>query len=128
MTGWYSCIQFCPDAGRAERANIGVLLLCEEASFLETRMLHEMHRAADFFGLSRDSRAALYLAADAMADRLRIDKQDLLSQPALEHFIATRANSIILTPLRPMRVTDPSKDLDRLYRELVKWPPSGEKP
>ena len=124
MTGYYSCIQFCPDAGRAECANVGVILFCPDAKFLDSRDAKCGRRIQEFFQMNIEDALCVNAAVAATVDRL----DSCWTREHLEHFIATRANDIILTPLRPMRVTDPSKDLDRLYRELVKWPPSGEKP
>ena len=33
--GYYSLIQYCPDLGRLEAANVGVLLFCPERGFLK---------------------------------------------------------------------------------------------
>jgi hypothetical protein len=36
-TGYYSLIQYCPDAAREEAANVGVVLFCPEVDYLEAR-------------------------------------------------------------------------------------------
>ena len=38
--GCYSLIQYCPDLGRLEAANVGVLLFCPEPHFLKAQLRH----------------------------------------------------------------------------------------
>ncbi len=38
MRGYYSAIQYCPDAMRAERVNIGAILIIPEIDYLKVQM------------------------------------------------------------------------------------------
>ena len=48
--GYYSVIQYCPDLGRFEAANMGVLLFCPESGFLKSLMSGNNSRIIKFFG------------------------------------------------------------------------------
>jgi hypothetical protein len=54
-----------------------------------------------------------------LEDRLDLEAQEIDSVEQLEHFIAQRANLLQITPPRPMKVTDPDKELEDLFKELV---------
>jgi len=120
---YYSIIQFCPDRGRAEVANIGVLMLCPDLQFVDARMSKRNHRVAKFFGSGSFDAKRLELVKHAFAERIR-SKFDWSGGLAdLERFIATRSNDVQLTPARSMNTSNPAEDLDALFAELV-----GEQP
>jgi Protein of unknown function (DUF3037) len=117
--GYYCVIQYCPDLGRLEAANIGVLLLYPDRGFLRARTSSDNSRIRHFFGDEGHDWTRINSFKVGIEDRLEIEKEELLSLEALETFIARRANAIQITAPRPMRVTDPEKDLDRLFHDLV---------
>lgn len=116
---YYSIIQFCPDRGRAEAANVGVLLLCPELGFVGARTSEHDRRVKKFFGSASVDWKRLRLIEHAIEARVRDDYDWSEGLPALERFISTRANDIQLTPARSMKTADPEVDLDVLFRELV---------
>lgn len=115
---YYSIIQFCPDRGRAEAANVGVLLLCPELGFVRARTSEHARRVRQFFGKAVDAQR-LQLIEKGIEARVRDSFDWSEGLPDLERFIATRANDIQLTPARSMKTADPEHDLDSLFRELV---------
>ena len=116
---YYSLVQFCPDRGKAESANIGVLLLCPELRFADVKLAKSNARVAQFFGRDSFEEARLRLSKNALEARIR-DKTDWSEGfAALERFIGTRANDIVLTAARPMKTADPAADLVKLFAELV---------
>ena len=52
-------------------------------------------------------------------ERLKVEMDQLRTLDDLQGFIARRANLIQITPPRPMKVSDPEKDLDQLFQDLV---------
>jgi hypothetical protein len=118
--GYYSLIQFCPDPGRLEAVNLGVVLFCPESGYLQARVTTSNVRVRRFFGQKSFDNWALNQAKQALVARLEIDRQDFRTREDLEKFIQTRANAIILSPLRPVKVLkSPERELDDLFEELV---------
>lgn len=117
--GYFSLIQYCPDASRLEAANVGVVLFCPELSFLEARTAHRNDRARRFFGSGTFNSQALRDAKRAIERRLAVERDYIRSLEQFEQFINTRANELKLTSPRPMKVGQPVKDLDALFVELV---------
>lgn len=119
MRGHYSMIHYCPDPGRAESVNVGVLVFCPTTGFLEARFSESDARAIEFFRLDAHDAERLQQMKVNLAERLRADRETLLDERALNLFIATRANKLILTPLRNLRLSDPADDFERLFQANV---------
>ena len=117
--GYYSLIQFCPDASRLEAVNVGVVLLCPDAGFLAARTAAGNRRAEKLVERGEFDRAALNSAKRAIEHRLEVDRDSLLSLEDLQRFVATRGNSLKLTDPRPVKVFNPQRDLDSLFAQLV---------
>ena len=122
MKGYYSLIQYCPDTARREAANVGVMLLCPEAGFLDVKMTTTNHRVRRFFGKEADHYLRLDQMKAALRERLKIERERLLSVESLTGFISTWANKVSVTVLRPVKVLSPVDDLRALYKELVDDP------
>jgi hypothetical protein len=117
--GYYSLIQFCPDASRLEAVNIGVVLLCPDAGFLAARTAAGNRRAEKLVERGEFDRAALNSAKRAIEHRLEVDRDSLQSLEDLQRFVATRGNTLKLTDPRPVKVFNPQQDLDSLFAQLV---------
>jgi hypothetical protein len=117
--GYYSLIQFCPDPSRAEAVNVGVVLFCPEAKFIAARTVVGNQRPAKLVGRAKLDRNSLTAAKRAMERRLEVDREAFQSLQDLEQFVASRGNILKLTHPRPVKVFDPSSDLNRLFSELV---------
>lgn len=117
--GYYSLIQYCPDFSRAERANIGVLLFCPEKRFIDARTSAGNDRISKFFGRDTFDPRRVNEAKRAIEDRLKSREHSIASVEALQEFIRRRANEIVISDLRPMKVRNPAEDLDQLFQELV---------
>ena len=117
--GYYCIIQFCPDLGRLEAANIGVLLFCPSLGFLRARMSKDNARIRHFFGDEGHDRVRINSFKLGLEERLEVERDEIRSLEALETFIARRANLIQISPPRPMKVKDPEKDLAQLFKDLV---------
>ena len=119
MRGYYALIQYCPEPSRAEGANVGVVLYCPEAKFLDVQMsLDNDHARRLFTGATFDSER-LSAAKSAFANRLKQVGQEFRSVEDLEQFMRTRGNALQLVPPRPVRVDEPAASLKQLFAELV---------
>ena len=120
--GYYSLVQYCPDIARAESANVGVVLFCPDQGFIQAKMVETNHRTRRFFGEEADNYQHLNAMKDALATRLEVEKAEFGRLEDLQLFVETRANKIILTPPKPVKVFDPQTDLAALFKELVEEP------
>jgi len=117
--GYYCIIQYCPDLGRLEAANIGVLLFCPDRDFLKARTSSDNARIRHFFGDEPHDWIRINSYKLGIEERLEMEHNEIRTLEALEDFIARRANLIQISPPRPMKVRDPEKDLDQLFQDLV---------
>ncbi len=117
--GFYSLIQFCPDLSRLEAANIGVLLFCPERRFLRAKTSEGNAHIRRFFGRVDEGWSRITLLKEAFEERVASEEGRIRTVEELDHFIATRANEIQVTPPRPMKVKDPTADLKDLFDRLV---------
>jgi hypothetical protein len=127
-TGYYSIIQYCPDPSRLEAANVGVLLFSPKHLFLKAQTARDNRRIRQFFGSEGHDWQRINSFKHGIEERIEVESQTIRTLTDLEQFIAKRANRLQFTPPRPMRVTDPEKDLNQLFRELVGGRPRSEQP
>lgn len=119
MKGYYSLIQFCPNASRLEAVNVGVLLLCPDVQFIAARTAKGNQRAANLVGRAGFDKASLNSAKRAIERRVQTDREAFTSLEDLQKFVDSRGNVLKLTPPRPVKVFDPERDLNNLFGELV---------
>ena len=118
--GYYSIIQYCPNHLRLEVANVGILLFCPKLRFLEVSYVGNNERIQQFF--SKDfviNRICINFAKEAVKERLKIIKEQIVTLDDLKQYIDSRANSIIITPPRSIMVDNPELELQELCKELV---------
>lgn len=117
--GYYSLIQYCPDLSRAESANVGVLLFCPALRFIDAKTAEGNDRVRKLFGTKGSELDRINAFKRSIETRVRLEAGRFHDLPALVSFIDTRANEIVLTPPRPIKVLEGRPDLDRLFDELV---------
>ena len=117
--GYYSVMQYCPDASRLEAANVGVVLFCPERQFLQAKVAEGNDRIARFFGRASFDASRVNDAKQAIVDRLHTEREQFRDLNDWTQFVETRANAIRLTPPRPMKVVEPEADLEQLFNRLV---------
>ncbi|MEW6209197.1 MAG: DUF3037 domain-containing protein [Acidobacteriota bacterium] len=120
--GYYSILQYVPDLERAEGANIGIVLFCPEKGFLKVQTATSNDRVRRFFGPdeSRDldlDRINAFKAA--FEERVAAEAGRIGTLEEFRHFINTRANQLLLTDPRPVKVFDAEVDVARLFDALV---------
>ncbi|MFN3160408.1 MAG: DUF3037 domain-containing protein [Rubinisphaera brasiliensis] len=117
--GYYSVIQYCPDLSRFEAVNIGVLLFCPDSGFLKARIGLHRNRISRVFGKDGHDWERLNAVKRSLLKLFNSPNSEFRSLDDLQHFIATRANQIQLTPPRFIKVFAPAKDLDELYQKMT---------
>jgi hypothetical protein len=122
--GYYSLIQYCPDLGRRESVNIGVLLLCPELNFMKALTDPALKRLCSCFAATEAERRRVEELRASIQRRLRAEAAHIRGLDDLKSFVASRGNAIQLTEPRPTKVYDAEKDLQRLFKRLVE-PPSA---
>lgn len=120
--GYYSVIQYCPDLGRFEAANLGVLLFCPESGFLKAMTSGNNRRIIKFFGSEGHDWKRINTVKKALQDRLEKEHCSIRTLEDMQKFIATRANFIQITQPLPMKVFDPDKDLSELFGQILGHP------
>ena len=122
---YYSLIQYCPDRGCAEVANVGVLVFCPSPHFIKARMSTNNDRAAHVFGKKNIDTWWLKAAKKSFEMAVQNDSKRFSTKEDLEAFIASRGNDLVLTQPRSMRSEDPASDLDALFMDYVDSSPSN---
>lgn len=117
--GYYSLIQYCPNLGRLEAANVGVLLFCPERMFLEARTARGNRRIIQFFGKDSHDWAQINSFKKGLEERLQNESTAIKTLEDLKRFIALQANTLMITSPRPIKVTEPRNDLDKLVAEIL---------
>jgi hypothetical protein len=120
--GYYCLVQYCPDIARLEAANVGVVLFSPEHRFIRAQMVKANSRIRKFFGEEADNYRHLNAMKDALAKRIEVEKAEFGLLEDLQRFVETRANKIILTQPKPVKIFDPEQDLAALFKELVDDP------
>jgi len=120
--GYYSIVQYCPELSRFEAANIGVLLFCPDSGFLKVMTSGNNSRIIKFFGSEGHDWKRINTIKKGLQDRLDKEHKGIRTVDDLQQFIATRANSLQITSPLPMKVLDPEKDLQELFRQVVGEP------
>jgi hypothetical protein len=112
-------MQYCPDESRAEAANIGVVLFCPELRYLQARTAEGSDRVRRFFGSRSVDAHRLNDAKRALVNRLGIESEGFRTLDDFTRFGESRANGVLLTRPRPVRVVDPAAEIEDLFRSLV---------
>jgi hypothetical protein len=122
--GYFSLIQYCPDLGRLEAANVGVLLFCPERQFLKALTVRTNGRIRRFFGAEGHDWDRINSFKQGIVERIEREGGNVATLDDLQRFISQRANLIQITPPRSMKVFDPETDLRALFDEYL----GGAKP
>jgi hypothetical protein len=116
MRGIFSLIQYCPDFGRMECANVGVVLVTlPYEAHVKMSPDNEVpkHRGFVF------DDEFLTLAKTALASRIRHEATSWVDPKELEAFRRKEGNSLVLTAPKAILLEDPETELDKLFEELV---------
>jgi len=121
----YAVIRVVPRVERGEMINVGVILSCPDANFLEARVeIDEARLLALEPGVDLAAVRA-HLAAIEAVCRGGAEAGDLgaLAQRRRFHWlVAPRSTIIQLSPVHTGRTDDPRRALDRLVETMVRQP------
>jgi hypothetical protein len=121
--GYYSLIQYCPDASRLEAVNVGVALLCPGLNYLGVKLTANTDRAVKRFGRAAVQPRSLKAAEEAIKVRLTRDADRPATLEEFQKFVDTRANELLLTQPRPMKLLrEAPAELAALFEQLVETP------
>ncbi len=120
--GYYALIQYRPDAARMEALNVGLVLYSKSFNLLVASIDERSRTLADH--LPGGNREGLLSAAKGIVNRLNNHFERFPTLDDLQKFVDTRANTVILSPFRSVRITDPSTRFQELYGKLVLRPRS----
>src|SRR5262245_23233492 len=104
--GYYSIVQYCPDLGRIEAANIGVLVFCPETGFLRAMTTRTNGRIIRFFGSEGHDWSRINAFKRGLETRLEKEHTGIKTLEDLQRFIALRANVMQITQPLPIKVVD----------------------
>lgn len=119
--GHYSLIQFCPDRGRAEAVNVGLVLFVPAERRLEVRMAQTSRRVQQIFGKGAIDSWWLKTVRESFERGLMTEHRAgrFATAEDLDRYFSTLGNDIIATPARPTQVEDARASLERLYARFV---------
>lgn len=115
----YSVIQYVPDDGRAEAANVGVLLYVPSDRWINVKVSESLERVRQFFRPGRQELRRIDLALDAFSNRMQLARDEFSDESDLIRFCASRADMVRPSTPRLVMVEDPFHKLDDLFSELV---------
>src|ERR1700733_576033 len=115
--GYYSLVQYCPDPSRLESVNVGVVLFCPDLEFLRARLAKSSARVTKLFG--KQDWEFLAMQKSAIEARLAREEKTFRSMEEFGSYVARRANALLLTSPRPVKVAEPEDELQRLFERLV---------
>jgi hypothetical protein len=116
---FYSVVQYVPDIGRAEAANAGVVLLIPSEKRIEVRTSPTLARVRQFFAPGKRQLQRIGLALEALKHRMELAHGEFHNEEEFAQFVASRADTVRLTPPRLVVINEPMSDLTELYNELV---------
>jgi len=119
IRSFYCIIQYVPDAGRAEAANVGVVLFMPAKREIGIRTSPTLERVRRFFEPGELQLQRIRIAIESLQSRLLLDNDEFADEREIAQFVAARADAVRLTPPRLAIIRDPVRDLDELYSELV---------
>lgn len=120
--GHYSLIQFVPDRGRAEGANVGVVVICPNQSQVRVMMCESSDGPEYRFGSAAVDEYRLSLAKTALSNRLLAGLAERPTLEKLERLRELEGNALVITPPRAVAVGDIDDVAGSLLDELVRVP------
>jgi hypothetical protein len=115
-------IQFVPDRGRAEGANVGVVVVCPKLKAVRVLMCENSDGPTQHFGAAVVDECRLDSAKTALAHRLLADLAENPTSEAIERFRNLEGNALTLTAPRAVAVDEIGKVAAKLLDELVRLP------
>jgi hypothetical protein len=125
--GHFSLIQFVPDRGRAEGANVGVVVVCPKLGAVRVLMSEGNDSPKRRFGNAVVDEWQLDFAKTALEYRLIADLTEHPTLEALERIRELEGNALTMTVPRTVAVDDVKRVASKLFNELVLLPVDAER-
>lgn len=120
---YYSLIQYVPDRGRAEGANVGVVLVCPSLRIAHIALSDNNEGPKRRFGSKSFDDVRLSIAKESLKGRLRGDLAEHPTVDGLQRCRDLEANSLTLSEPRSMALEDGVEAAaEALMMELVHTP------
>lgn len=119
----YCILRYVPRVERGEQINIGVVLYCKEAGFLDMRYRLDEGRVRAFYPAADTDLLCLHLRSIALICKGDPEAIGIASMDQSFRFrwVAANRSTIIQTsPIHPGLCDDPAEKLDQLYEDLVR--------
>lgn len=116
--GYYCLVQYCPDPGRLEGVNFGVLVYCPEFGTAGVRTQTHVHRVRRAFGRKISAKRYERLRRGFEIRFLR-EARKFRGLDDLQRFVGLEANDIHITEPRPVAVESLDRQLGELMNALV---------
>lgn len=118
--GYYSIVRYVHNLERGEHVNIGVLVYCPELGFLNTMLSPGQDKPKRYFSSEEGWDADKFREIRTIfKQRIENEHNNIASIEDLQQFVDTRANQIILSPPRGLKIVNPNHQLEDLYKKLV---------
>lgn len=122
MTGYYSIIQYLHDESRAERVNVGLMLIAAPLASPMVRIASDNDRPRKLFALDHDEIALLRSQKGQLARRINCEGLKLCSYEGLDHFQAELGGPFRLTEPQFVDVEELESTFKELYEDFVGEP------
>lgn len=116
---FYSVVQYVPDFGREEGANVGVAIFVPESGRIVFRTSPSLARVKKFFSPDKAEFEWIEAAVKTLECRLNKAQEEFKSEEEFAQFVAARADAVRLTTPRLVVLTELEPKLNELYEELV---------
>ncbi len=117
-------MQYCPSPAREEGINVGVLLFVPELRYADIKISSTTERIRKVFPNSRLDIPQVESAKRSVELRVRKFVHASATREHVDRLIASLGNELRLLAPRPMAVSDPERQLQELFEELVGESPS----
>lgn len=117
--GFYSLIQYVPDAERAEGANVGVVLVCPGEGQIQVVTFDNPDAIYDHCLLKHVDGHRFISELEALAYRLRQDASWLETIEDIKKWGQQESDRLVLLPPRRLRVRSAREDANKLFKRLV---------
>jgi len=119
--GYYSIIRYMHSIEDGEFANVGVFIICKDLKFSGYIMDSNFARAELYFsGRNNWKSERLKDLIESFGERLDYEFNDCFEVEYLKRFVVTRANHMIMSEPRGIKISVPQKQLEDLHERMVK--------
>jgi hypothetical protein len=118
--GFYAILQFSLVPERFEFVNVGIVLFIPARKLVIVKISRSKKRVEKVFGKQPSTFASYFQAmVSGFANRILVEFKNEVSIPMVQKFGDLRANSMRVSPVMPISISDPETDAAVLFKTLV---------